>query len=138
MTVPPPGEEQAAPGSTCFGPTAYDTCRQMFGLYPLAVMQRSPDGPRSMVLTNRGGGPDGFSVLTEMGAGRFGLRHWDGPGEEIRAGEPVSGRAHAAVTGGMPVPRHGAILGWVTDRQVPALRPGAQRSAAGVRAGTGP
>ncbi|MGO8890128.1 MAG: hypothetical protein ACLP8X_25315 [Streptosporangiaceae bacterium] len=79
-----------------------------------------------MVLMNRAARPAGFFVLTQASDDLFVIRAWNGRNgvsQEIRPGEPVSGIIHEAVTGSMPVPRDGALLGWVTDSQVTVLLP---------------
>jgi hypothetical protein len=100
-------------------------CQQLFGRYPLAVTPKSADGGyRSMVLMNRAAGLASFFVLTQASDDLFVIRSWnrrDGINQQIRPGEPVSGVIHNVVTGGMPVPRDGALLGWVTDSQVTAM-----------------
>jgi hypothetical protein len=100
-------------------------CQQLFGRYPLAVTPKSADGGyRSMVLMNRAAGLASFFVLTQASDDLFVIRSWnrrDGINQQIRPGEPVSGVIHDVVTGGMPVPRDGALLGWVTDSQVTAM-----------------
>jgi len=77
-----------------------------------------------MVLINCAAGPDDFFVLTQARDDLFVIRSWnrrDGVNQEIRPGEPVSGIIHQAVTGSMPVPHDGALLGWLTDSQVTVL-----------------
>ncbi len=77
-----------------------------------------------MVLMNRAAGPDGLFVLTQAGDDLFVIRSWnrrDGVNQEIRPGEPVPGIICQAITGSMPVPHDGALLGWVTDSQVTVL-----------------
>ena len=77
-----------------------------------------------MVLMNRAAGPTDFFVLTQAHEDLFVIRSWnprDGINQEIRPGEPVSGLIGQAVTGSMPVPHDGALLGWVTDSQVTVL-----------------
>jgi hypothetical protein len=77
-----------------------------------------------MVLMNRAAGPTDFFVLTQAHEDLFVIRSWnrrDGLNQEIRPGEPVPGLIGQAVTGSMPVPHDGALLGWVTDSQVTAL-----------------
>ena len=107
------------------GAASFAACSQLFGRYPLAVMPHYADGGyRSMVLINCAAGPDDFFVLTQARDDLFVIRSWnrrDGVNQEIRPGEPVSGIIHQAVTGSMPVPHDGALLGWVTDSQVTAL-----------------
>jgi hypothetical protein len=77
-----------------------------------------------MVLMNHAAGPDGLFVLTQARDDLFVIRSWnrrDGVNQEIRPMEPVSGIVCEAVTGSMPVPHDGALLGWLTDRQVTVL-----------------
>ena len=52
----------------------------------------------------------------------------DGPGQaaeftyqEIRPVDPVPAAVHRVIAEGMPVPRDGALLGWVSDRQALVL-----------------
>ena len=69
-------------------------------------------------------GPDGFFVLTQARNDLFVIRSWnrrDGVNQEIRPGESASCIIGQAVTDSMPVPRDGALLGWITDSQVTAL-----------------
>jgi hypothetical protein len=77
-----------------------------------------------MVLMNRSAGPAGFFVLTQARDDLFFIRSWhryDGVDQAIRPREPVSGLIHQVITGGMPVPHDGALLGWVADRQVTVM-----------------
>jgi len=77
-----------------------------------------------MVLINHAAGTAGFFDLTQARDDLFVIRSWnrrDGVNQEIRPGEPVSGIIHQAVTGSMPVPHDGAVLGWLTDSQVTVL-----------------
>jgi len=100
-------------------------CSQLFGRYPLAVTPHSADGRyRSIVLLHRASGPPSFYILTQAGDDLFVVRSWNrrgGVNQQIRPGEPVPGLIRQVVTGGIPVPRDGALLGWVTDRQVTAM-----------------
>jgi hypothetical protein len=97
----------------------------LFERYPLAVTPHSADGGyRSVVLMNRAAGPAGFFVLTQAGDDLFVIRSWnrrDGINQQIRPGEPVSGTIHQVVTGGIPVPHDGALLGWVSGSQVTVI-----------------
>ena len=66
----------------------------------------------------------GFHVLTQDPDERFTLGPWlpgEGECQEIRPGSPVSAGAHQVITEGLPVPRAGALLGWVSGGQVTAL-----------------
>ncbi len=107
------------------GAATLATCSRLFRSYPLAVMPRSVDGgPRSMVLMNRAAGTPAFFVITEAGDNLFVIRSWDrrdGVDQGIWPGEPVSAVIGQLVADGMPVPRDGALLGWLTDSQVTAL-----------------
>ena len=106
------------------GTATLAACSQLFRRYPLAVTPHSADGGyRSMVLMNPAA-PAGFFVLTQARDDLFVIGPWnrhDGINQEIRPGEPVSGIIHQAVTGSMPVPHDGALLGWLTDSQVTVL-----------------
>ncbi len=107
---------------------SFAACTQLFNRYPLAVTLHSPAGGyRSMVLMNHAEGPGvpaSFFVLIQASDDLFVIRSWnrhDGVNQEIRPGEPVSGDVHELITGGMPIPHDGALLGWVTDRQVTVM-----------------
>jgi hypothetical protein len=100
---------------------------------------------RSIVLWHRGAGGTGCYVLTQDPGDDFALWTWQSPGtrcqpvqgypvqvpvqgqpiqcQRIRPGLPVPATAHQVITEGMPIPRHGALLGWVSDRQATALMP---------------
>jgi len=112
---------------------SFAACARLFVRYPLAVTPHpgvGGAGYRSMVLLNRAAfpagktGKTGFFVLTQVRDDLFFIRSWnryDGVDQEIRPGEPVTGIAGEVITGGMPVPRDGALLGWVSDSQVTAM-----------------
>jgi hypothetical protein len=125
--------------------------------------QRGPDHPgpatsrpvsgtsRAMVLRHRGFDGSGYHVLTQDPAGHFTLRPWlpgEGARQEIRPGVPVPVTCHRVITEGMPVPRDGALLGWVSDRQAtvllsvfhgrPAGRPGVPQVRVLAQVGTEP
>jgi hypothetical protein len=77
-----------------------------------------------MVLLDRAGGSNGFFVLTQVSNGLFVIRSWnstDGVNQGIRPGEHVSGLIDELISGCMPVPRDGALLGWISDSQVTAM-----------------
>jgi hypothetical protein len=128
------------------GAASFAACLRLFRSYPLALNTSGPGDPgpgaprhaagcdRSIVLRHRGFDGLGFYVLTQHPAEHFTLRPWragdeawqagDGAGRACQAispGMPVSVAAHRIVTEGMPVPRDGALLGWVSDRQATAL-----------------
>jgi hypothetical protein len=107
------------------GTTSFEACLRLFEKYPLAVTRHPADGGSlSMVLLNRAAGPAGFFVLTQAREDLFVIRSWhrhDGVDQPIRPGEPVFGAIRQLITASMPVPRDGALLGWVTDSQVTAI-----------------
>lgn len=77
-----------------------------------------------MVLMNRAASSAGFFVLTQASNDLFVIRAWNernDASQAIRPGEPISGTIHNVITGSMPVPGSGALLGWVIDSQVTAL-----------------
>ena len=118
------------------GAASFAACLRLFRSYPLALNPAYPGDPGpvsarhaagwrgSIVLRHRGFDDTGFYVLAQHPAEHFTLRPWradDGESHEIRPGTPVPVASHRIVTEGMPVPRDGALLGWVSDRQVTAL-----------------
>jgi hypothetical protein len=125
------------------GAASFAACLRLFRSYPLALNPSCPGDPGpvaarhaagwrgSIVLRHRGFDDPGFYVLAQHPAEHFTLRPWraggwagragDGDCQEIRPGAPVPVVSHRIVTEGMPVPRDGALLGWVADRQVTAL-----------------
>jgi hypothetical protein len=107
------------------GDAAFAACLRLFRSYPLAVRRHYAE-PRygSMVLMNRAGGTSRFFVLTMEWDDLFVLRPWDrrdGTRAEIRPLEPVPGEVGALIEAGVPVPRDGALLGWVSGVQVQAV-----------------
>lgn len=115
---------------TLSGAASFAACLHLFRRYPLAVSPPPPASPaspavagagtRSMVLRRRGAG---YFFLAEH-AGGFVLRSWnaaDGVEEEIRPREPAAEIVCEVVAAGLPVPRHGALLGWAMGGQVTAL-----------------
>jgi hypothetical protein len=113
------------------GAAPFAACLRLFRSYPLAVSPCYSGGwHRSIVLRHRASersssceGP-GFYVLTQDPAERFTLRPWnpaDGECQEIRPGTPVPVMSHQVISEGMPVPRDGALLGWVSDHQATVL-----------------
>ena len=131
------------------GAASFDACLRLFRSYPLAVNLLCPgesepgrpllQGPaeagslppcdaggwhRSIVLRHRAFAGSGFYVLAQDPAGHFTLRPWnpaDGEGQEVRPGTPLPVTSHRIISEGMPVPRDGALLGWVSDRQATVL-----------------
>ena len=125
------------------GAASFAACLRLFRSYPLAVSPWSADGRhRSIVLRypgaeeDRVSGKSGFFILSQDRADHFVLRPWAavsrktpaGSGDsgeftyqEIRPVEPVPAAVHRVIAEGMPVPRDGALLGWVSDRQAMVL-----------------
>ena len=107
------------------GTASFEACLRLFEHYPLAITLDGTDGESmSMVLLSRAASPAGFFVLTQVRDDLFVIRSWhrhDRFSHPIRPGEPVADPIHRLITGGMPVPHDGALLGWVTDSQVTAL-----------------
>jgi hypothetical protein len=107
------------------GAAPFAACLRLFRSYPLAVTHPGePAGrPRTLVLWHRRESP-GYYLLSEHPAERFTLRPWgagDGDAQQIRPGRPVPLSCHRVITEGMPVPRDGAVLAWVSDRQATVL-----------------
>ena len=123
--IPSPRREQTVSVHALPGAASFAACSQLFSRYPLAVTQHCADGKhQSMVLMNRAAGRPGFFVLTQARDDLFVIRSWnrrDRVNQEIRPGEPVPAIICQAVTGSMPVPHDGALLGWVIDSQVTVL-----------------
>ena len=104
-----------------------------------AAASRRAGWRRSIVLYHRGAGGTGCSVLTQDPGDDFALWTWQSRGaqcqpaqcqpaqaqpaqcQRIRPGLPVPAASHQVITEGMPVPRDGALLGWVSDRQAAAV-----------------
>ena len=131
------------------GAASFAACLRLFRSYPLAVNFSYPDDPehvkssldgrdekdsfppcysggwhRSIVLRHCAFEGSGFYILSQDPAEHFTLRPWnpaEGECQEIRPGTPVPVVSHRIITEGMPVPRDGALLGWVSDRQATAL-----------------
>jgi hypothetical protein len=117
-------EQQSVFVHALSGAASFAAAIRLFRTYPLAVSSCSPerwsgDGwHRSIVLQY---GTD-FYVLSQDPAEHFVLRPWgDGDYHEIRPVALVPAAVHEVLTEGMPVPRDGALLGWVSDRQASVL-----------------
>lgn len=103
------------------GAASFAAALRLFRNYPLAVSPWSGDGWRRSMVLHYG---TGFFVLSQDPSEHFILRPWepcDGGYQEIRPVEPVPAAVHEVLTEGMPVPRDGALLGWVSDRQACVL-----------------
>jgi len=111
------------------GAASFAACLRLFRSYPLAVSPWSADGRhRSIVLRysgadeDRASGNSGFFILSQDTAEHFVLQPWPGGDPVlIRPVEPVPAAVHRVIAEGMPVPRDGALLGWVSDRQALVL-----------------
>jgi hypothetical protein len=105
------------------GAASFAACLRLFRSYPLAV-NLSSGWHRSIALRHRAFGGSGFFVLTQDPAEHFTLGPWDpadGECHAIRPGASVPVISHRVITEGLPVPRDGALLGWVSDRQTTVL-----------------
>lgn len=94
----------------------YQACGDRFASYPLAV---EPAGTAcSMVLQNQDEGGAKFFILTadhDEGQPAYWVRLWRSPGGARIApgtGSTVPEQFANAVLHGIPVPRHGSLLGW--------------------------
>ena len=107
------------------GDAAFAACLRLFRQYPLAVRRHYAEHRYgSMVLMTRDAGKSRFFVLIMEWDDLFVLRHWDrrdGARAEIGRDEPVSADVRQVIEAGVPVPRDGALLGWVTGHQVRAV-----------------
>jgi hypothetical protein len=104
------------------GDAAFAACLRLFRHYPLAVRRHYAEHRYgSMVLMTRDGGVSRFFVLIMEWDDMFVLRHWDrrdGARVEIGRDEPVPDDVRRVIEAGVPVPRDGALLGWVSGHQV--------------------
>jgi hypothetical protein len=111
---------QAQPDNAVFA-----ACLRLFRQYPLAVRRHYAEHRYgSMVLLSRAAGPARFYVLIMEWDDLFVLRHWDrrdGRRTEIGSGRPVPAEVAGLIADSVPVPRDGALLGWVAGRQVQAV-----------------
>ncbi len=115
-------EEQPVSVHALSGAASFAACMRLFWSYPLAIGRCRTGGSSRMVL--RHGDANGCYVLNRDEAGHFSLRPWgvpDAGAHRIRPVEPVLAAVHEVITQAMPVPRDGALLGWVPDRQVTVL-----------------
>jgi hypothetical protein len=107
------------------GGAVFAACLRLFRQYPMAVRRHYAEHRYgSMVLMNRDAGTARFFVLIMEWDDLFVLRHWDrrdGARAEIGPGEPVPGEARRVIETSIPVPRDGALLGWVSGYQVQAV-----------------
>ena len=113
----------APSGRYSLPPAAIAKCNHLFGAYPLAVTHDPADGSRSMVLMEWTAARGCFFTLIQSREGLFVIRPWSrqDAGGETGPGEAAEAAIARVIANGMPVPRDGALLGWVPDRQVTAL-----------------
>lgn len=112
---------EAQPGGAIFA-----ACQRLFRSFPLAVRRHYAEHRYgSMVLVSRVGGAQArFSVLIMERDDLFVIRPWDRRDwtrVEIWPGEPVPAHIRELIRSSVPVPRDGALLGWVDGRQVLAV-----------------
>jgi hypothetical protein len=107
------------------GDAAFAACLRLFRSYPMAVRRHYAEHRfGSMVLMSRDAGTSRFFVLIMEWDDLFVLRHWDrrdGPRVEIGPHEAVPDEVRRVIEAGVPVPREGALLGWVSGYQVQAV-----------------
>jgi hypothetical protein len=107
------------------GDAVFTTCLRLFRNYPMAVRRHYAEHRYgSMVLMNRDAGTTRFFVLIMEWEDLFVLRHWDrrdGARAEIGPYAPVPGDARRVIEASVPVPRDGALLGWLSGYQVQAV-----------------
>ncbi|HEY0933868.1 MAG TPA: hypothetical protein VGD91_09005 [Trebonia sp.] len=104
---------------------AFAVCLRLFRQYPLAVRRHYAEHRfGSMVLLQAGPGDARFFVLIMERDDLFVLRPWDrrdGARVSIGRDQPVPPETARLVAAGIPVPRDGALLGWVSGGQVQAV-----------------
>ena len=104
---------------------AFAACLRLFRNYPLAVRRHYAEHRYgSLVLMNGAGEAARFYVLIMEWDDLFVLRPWDrrdGARVEIGPDEPVPAEVGQVIETSVPVPRDGALLGWVSGVQVQAV-----------------
>jgi hypothetical protein len=118
-------KEQTVLAHALPGDTAFAACLRLFRQYPLAVRRHYAEHRfGSMVLMTRNAGVSRFFVLIMEWDDLFVLRHWDrrdGARVEIGRDDPIPAEIRQVIETGVPVPRDGALLGWVAGHQVRAV-----------------
>jgi hypothetical protein len=103
----------------------YEACSELFAAYPLAVRAVNHTGSvRSMVLMTVEHGKPRFHILNhDSDDGHYSLRPWRSSGSvDIESdGSVPAGADITPVTGGVPLPRHGSLLGWKPGKDITAL-----------------
>lgn len=107
------------------GDTVFTACLRLFRGYPLAVRRHYAEHRYgSMVLASRAAGTPRFYVLIMEWDDLFVLRPWDrrdGARVEIESAGDVPAEARQVIETGIPVPRDGVLLGWMSGHQVQAV-----------------
>ena len=122
-----PGDQARVPVLACghSGDPAFSACLRLFTTYPLAVRRHYAEHRYgSLVLRVRAARGARFYVLIMEWDDLFVIRPWDrrdGARVEIRPDKPVSGDVSRIIASAVPVPRDGALLGWLAGRQVQAV-----------------
>lgn len=108
--------------------TLFNTCAEKFASYPRAVRVVDCRGIlRTMILLLRDRHKVRFFVLScdsSEGTPFYSLTSWHPDGEIVdidAATDSVPEDMERAVTSGVPLPRHGSLLGWKHDDAVTAL-----------------
>jgi len=106
------------------GDSVFTLCLRLFHAYPAAIRRHYAEHRYgSMVLANRAAGTAGFAVLIMEWDDLFVIRPWDRrdwPRVEIRPDEPAPDHIRRLIESSVPVPRDGALLGWVAGYAVRA------------------
>ncbi len=104
------------------GADVFTACLRLFRRYPLAVRRHYAEHRYgSMVLVNHDAGTRRFFVLIMEWDDCFVIRPWDrrqGGRTEIRANGPAPDGIRRLVETSVPVPRDGALLGWIAGGPV--------------------
>lgn len=107
-------------------PSPYETCRELFAAYPLAVTGADVNGDkRSMVLMLKDNRRIRFFVLLgacDADKPSFSIFPWRADGIiDIEPDGNVPDVAANAVKHGIPIPRDGSLFGWTGEKAVTAL-----------------
>ena len=103
----------------------FATCLRLFRNYPMAVRRHYAEHRYgSMVLMSRDTGTPRFFVLIMEWDDQFVLRHWDrrdGGRADIMPRQSVPDDVRRVIETSVPVPREGALFGWLSGTQVQAV-----------------
>ena len=113
------------PDRAPYGDAIFTACLRLFRNYPMAVRRHYAEHRYgSMVLMNRGTGTPRYFVLIMEWDDLFVLRHWDrrdGGRVEIGPHGSAPDEVRQVIETSVPVPRDGALLGWLSGYQVQAV-----------------